>query len=395
MAFIKIHQEKAENPTALVKLCPFGAIHYDNGKLDIDSGCKMCRICIKKGGGVFEYVEEKNAPAVDKSAWRGVAVVAEQTAGAVHPITFELLGKARDLADKINHPVYCVLIGYRIADKADELLSYGADEVFVYDDPALEHFRIEPYTAVLEDFINKNLPSTVLVGGTTSGRSLAPRVAARFRTGLTADCTKLDMQPSTDLDQIRPAYGGNIMAHINTPKHRPQFATVRYKIFPIPPKREAIGKITRCSLANPQLNSAISVQKVTEKKREVGIEEAEVIVVAGRGIRKQEDLAMLEELAGLLGGKLASTRSLIEAGWVNPRCQIGLSGRTVKPKLIITCGVSGAIQFVAGMSGSELIVAINTDPNAAIFKSAHIGIHGDLYKIVPQLIEKIKLEKGQ
>lgn len=395
MAFIRIHQEKADDPAALAALCPFGAIRYGGGRLDIDAGCKMCRICIRKGGGVFEYVEEEKGPGVDKSAWRGVAVIAEQTAGAVHPVTFELIGKARELADKVSHPVYCVLIGYNVADKADELLAYGADEVFVYDDPALEHFRIEPYAAVLENFIGERRPSTVLVGGTTSGRSLAPRVAARFRTGLTADCTFLDMQPNTDLDQIRPAYGGNIMAHINTPKHRPQFATVRYKIFPIPPKRKASGRITRCPLPPEKSHSAISVVKVTEKKRETGIEEAEVIVVAGRGVRKQEDLAMLEELAGLLGGRLASTRSLIEAGWVNPRCQIGLSGRTVKPKLIITCGVSGAIQFVAGMNGSELIVAINTDPNAPIFKVAHIGIPGDLYRIVPQLIEKIKKGKGR
>ena len=203
------------------------------------------------------------------------------------------------------------------------------------------------------------------------------------------------MQPNTDLDQIRPAYGGNIMAHINTPNHRPQFATVRYKIFSIPPKGAASGRVTRRAVPPEKLASGISVVRVAEKQRETGIEEAEVLVVAGRGVRRAEDLAMLEELAGLLGGKLASTRSLTEAGWVNPRSQIGLSGRTVKPKLIITCGVSGAIQFVAGMNGSELIVAINTDPDAPIFKVAHIGVRGDLYQIVPRLIEKIKNGKGR
>ncbi|MEI3000014.1 MAG: electron transfer flavoprotein subunit alpha/FixB family protein [Victivallis sp.] len=300
MAHIRIHQEKAADPAALAALCPFGAIRSDGGKLDIDAGCKMCRICIRRGNGVFEYVEDRS-PSVDKSAWRGIAVIAEQTAGTVHPVTYELIGKARELAGKTGQAVYCVLIGHEVAEKADELLAYGADEVFVYDDPALEHFRIEPYAAVLEEFINAKHPSAVLVGGTPSGRSLAPRAAARFRTGLTADCTFLDMQPNTDLDQIRPAYGGNIMAHINTPNHRPQFATVRYKIFSIPPKGAASGRVTRRAVPPEKLASGISVVRVAEKQRETGIEEAEVLVVAGRGVRRAEDLAMLEELAGLLG----------------------------------------------------------------------------------------------
>ncbi len=389
MPYIKIHQEKAQDKARLAALCPFKSIELVNDTLSINAGCRMCRICIKKAGDVFEYVEEE-LPSVEKEKWRGIAVVAEITEGSVHPVTFELIGKARELAAKVNYPVYCLMIGYGIRDKAETILEYGADEVFVYDQPELQYFRIEPYTAVLEDFIRKVRPSSVLVGGTSTGRSLAPRAAARFRTGLTADCTSLDISENTDLDQIRPAYGGNIMAHINTPRHRPQFATVRYKIFPIPPKTEPKGKITMESIAQEKLKSAIDILEMKEKIREVGIEEAEVLVVAGRGIKKQEDLAMLQELAELLNGRLASTRSQVEAGWTDPKQQIGLSGRTVKPKLIITCGVSGAIQFVAGMNGSEHIVAINTDEKAPIFKVAHVGIVGDLYKIVPQLIEKIK-----
>ena len=389
MPYIKIHQEKAQDKARLAALCPFKSIELVNDTLSINAGCRMCRICIKKAGDVFEYVEE-DLPMVEKEKWRGIAVVAEITEGSIHPVTFELIGKARELAAKVNYPVYCLMIGYGIRDKAEMILEYGADEVFVYDQPELQYFRIEPYTAVLEDFIRKVRPSSVLVGGTSTGRSLAPRAAARFRTGLTADCTSLDISENTDLDQIRPAYGGNIMAHINTPRHRPQFATVRYKIFPIPPKTEPKGKITMESIAPEKLKSAIDILEMKEKIREVGIEEAEVLVVAGRGIKKQEDLAMLQELADLLNGRLASTRSLVEAGWTDPKQQIGLSGRTVKPKLIITCGVSGAIQFVAGMNGSGHIVAINTDEKAPIFKVAHVGIVGDLYKIVPQLIEKIK-----
>lgn len=395
MPYIKIHQDKAENKEKLAAICPFKAIELVNNELSINAGCRMCRLCVKNGGGVFEYVEERDStPAVDKNEWRGIAVVAEITEGSVHPVTFELIGKARELAAKVNYPVYCLLIGYQITDLAKKILEYGADEVFVYDLPELQYFRIEPYTAVVEDFIRKVKPSSVLVGGTVSGRSLAPRTAARFRTGLTADCTKLDMGENTDLDQIRPAYGGNIMAHINTPRHRPQFATVRYKIFSIPPKTEPKGKITVCTLEQDKLKSAIEIISMTEKAKEVGIEDAEVLVVGGRGLKKQEDLAMLEELAKLLNGRVASTRALVEAGWTDPKQQIGLSGRTVKPKLLIACGVSGAIQFVAGMNGAEHIIAINTDPNASIFKVAHVGITGDLYKIIPELIEKIKSQKA-
>ena len=395
MPYIKIHQDKAENKEKLAAICPFKAIELNNNELSINAGCRMCRLCVKNGGGVFEYVEERDStPAVDKSQWRGIAVVAEITEGAVHPVTFELIGKARELAAKVNYPVYCLMMGYQISDLAKKILEYGADEVFVYDLPELQYFRIEPYTAVVEDFIRKVKPSSVLVGGTVSGRSLAPRTAARFRTGLTADCTKLDISESTDLDQIRPAYGGNIMAHINTPRHRPQFATVRYKIFSIPPKTEPKGKITNCTLEKDKLKSAIEIISMTEKAKEVGIEDAEVLVVGGRGLKKPEDLAMLEELAKLLNGRVASTRALVEAGWTDPKQQIGLSGRTVKPKLLIACGVSGAIQFVAGMDGAEHIIAINTDPKASIFKVAHVGITGDLYKIIPELIEKIKSQKA-
>ena len=395
MAYIKINQEKAADKEALAKLCPFGAIEVKGGKLEINAGCRMCRMCIKKGGGVFELVEDEAKPAVDKSAWRGVAVVAEIDAdGALHPVALELLGKARELAAKIDHPVTALVIGSGTEAAVEKLLAYGADEVHVYDDPELKHFRIEPYANVLEDFINATHPSSVLVGGTVNGRSLAPRVAARFRTGLTADCTVLDMSPTTDLDQIRPAYGGNIMAHINTPRHRPQFATVRYKIFSIPPKGEAHGKVVKHAIGKEKLVSLIKVLERTRKSAEKGIEEAEVLVVCGRGVKKPEDIAMLEELARLLGGKVASTRAVVEAGWLEAKRQIGLSGRTVKPKLIITCGVSGAIQFVAGMNNSEYIVAINTDPKASIFKVAHVGIVGDLYKVIPELIEQIKAKKA-
>lgn len=231
----------------------------------------------------------------------------------------------------------------------------------------------------------------MLFGGTTIGRSLAPRLAARFRTGLTADCTILDIQENTDLDQIRPAFGGNIMAHINTPNHRPQFATVRYKIFNAPEKVEnPNGKITICEIEKNKLQSNIKVLETKIKNKVIGIEDAEVVVVVSRAFKKAEDIEMAEKLADLLGAQIGGTRPTIEAGWVDPRKQIGLSGRTVKPKLIITCGVSGAVQFVAGMNGSDYIIAINQDENAPIFDVAHLALIGDIYEIIPMLIEKIE-----
>ena len=392
MAQIIIHREKVSDPEQLIRLCPFGAIESVNGELTINSACRMCRNCIRRGGGAFELVEEaQSAPSADKSAWRGIAVIAEVEEGAIHPVTFELLGKAKELAAKIGQPVYALLIGAGVTPLAPRLGEYGAEEIRVYNQEEFRGFRIGPYTAAAEDFIRTVRPSAVLVGGTPAGRSLAPRLAARFRTGLTADCTSLDISASTDLDQIRPAYGGNIMAHINTPRHRPQFATVRYKIFSIPPKiSDPEPRIVKASLPPEKLVSGIEILHTELKERLRGIEDAEVIVAAGRGLRKPEDLAMLQELADLLDGRLAGTRALVEAGWIDARCQIGLSGRTVKPKLIITCGVSGAIQFVAGMNGAEKIVAVNSDPEAPIFGIAHIGIRGDLYKVVPELIDRIK-----
>lgn len=390
MPTIKINQKKAQNHDALIKLCPFNAIESSNTELQINSGCKMCRICVKKEPEIFEFIEFKQT-GVDKDLWQGIAVYIDHIEGDIHPVSFELIGKAKELAAKINQPVKCLMIGHNIKEQAHKALEYDVDEVFVYDKKELEHFKIEPYTAVLEDFINKNKPSVVLVGGTTIGRSLAPRAAARFRTGLTADCTILDIQENTDLDQIRPAFGGNIMAHINTPKHRPQFATVRYKIFSAPEKsKDYKGILTECDICTSKLDSNIEVLEIRKKEKEVSIEDAEVVIVAGRAIKKQEDMNMIYQLADSIGAQVAGTRSLIETGWLDPKRQIGLSGRTVKPELIITCGVSGAIQFVAGMNNSAFIVAINTDKNAPIFKHAHVGIVGDIYEVLPKLNENIQ-----
>ena len=391
MAKLVVNQDKITNIDELIKICPFGAMENIGGKLEINAGCKMCKICVRKGpAGAVEYVEEE-IKSVDKSQWRGVAVYVDHVEGEIHPVTLELIGKARELASKISQPVYCVFMGHDIKNKGEKLLHYGVDEVFVYDYEELKDFTIEPYTAVFEDFINRVKPTAILVGATTIGRSLAPRVAARFKTGLTADCTILDIKENTDLIQIRPAFGGNIMAQIVTPNNRPQLATVRYKVMSAPQRNtEASGKISMCEINKDKLNSNIKVLSVIPKEKEKGISDAEVIIAVGRGIKAEKDMAMIRELAELLDGEIAVTRPLIEAGWADAKRQVGLSGRTVRPKLIITCGISGAVQFTAGMNNSEFIFAINTDEKAPIFKVAHYGVVGDIYEIIPQLIEKIK-----
>lgn len=392
MPKLVVHQDKITDLTALIKLCPFGAIEEKEGKAEINAACKMCKLCVKKGPpGAVEFVEDDHAPALDKSAWAGVAVYVDHMDGEIHPVTYELIGKAKELAAVVRQPVYAFFLGHNITVAAEELLHYGVDKVFVYDDPALARFRIRPYTAAFEAFVHTVRPAAILVGATTVGRQLAPRAAARLRTGLTADCTRLEMNENTDLVQIRPAFGGNIMAQILTPNTRPQMATVRYKVMNAPLRSgDAHGEIVPCAIAPEKLACTVEVIDVMPKTPEQSIDMADVLVVAGRGVKKQEDLTMLEELAALLGGQLACTRPLAECGWVDAKRQVGLSGRTVRPRLIITCGVSGAIQFVAGMDHTETIVAINRDEKAPIFKVAHYALVGDMYEILPRLLEQVK-----
>ncbi len=394
MGSLKINQKLVtpENAEELKKICPFGAISCENGKLDISSGCKMCKMCVRKGPkGVIEFVEEEAKKGIDKSLYRGVCVYVDHKGENIHRVTYELIGKAKELAKVINHPVYALLIGSDMGDAAKRLLRYGVDKVFVYDEPSLCDFRIEPYTAVFCDFIKKVSPSSILVGATNLGRQLAPRVAARCRTGLTADCTVLEMKENTDLVQIRPAFGGNIMAQIISPNNRPQFCTVRYKVFSEPkPSDEYSGEVVKMDCESALLESAIEILDIQEKPKDVDISEADVIVAVGRGAQSEGMRAMAKELAELLGGVVACSRPLVEGNIFDAKHQIGLSGRTVKPKFILCLGISGAVQFAAGMKSSDCIVAVNQDKNAPIFDVAHYGVVGDVNEIVPKLISKIK-----
>lgn len=379
---------------SLINICPFKAIEKLGDSIDITSACKMCKICVKNSSGAISY-EEDEIIEIDKSKWRGILIYIDHLDGKIHPVSLELIGKAKELASKINHPVYALMIGDDIETSAQELRHYGVDDIFIYESKDLKHFVIEPYAAVFEDLIKRVQPSSILVGATNIGRSLAPRIAARFRTGLTADCTILDMKENTDLIQIRPAFGGNIMAQIITQNHRPQLCTVRYKIFSAPERQEIpSGEIHKFLVKEEHLDTKIKIVEVTKKEVEEDISEAEVIVAVGRALKNAKDIEIFQELADLLNGKLACTRPIIENGTLGAKKQIGLSGRTVKPKLIIACGIQGAVQFTAGMNSSDTIIAINSDESAAIFNIAHYGIVGDMYEIVPKLIENIKSGKS-
>ncbi|MHC1772409.1 MAG: FAD-binding protein [Flexilinea sp.] len=391
MAGIVVHPEKISSLLSLEEICPFGAIEiHSDGTVQINAACRLCKACVRNGpNGAFEFREEVIS-ASNKAEWQGITVYGEiRPDNRVHPVVYELLGKARELADIVGFKISLLLIGSDIRQNTMEFFHFGADKIYCFDDPILKYFDIERYTTIFESYISEQKPSVILVGGTPLGRSLAPRVAARVKTGLTADCTQLEIQPTTDLDQIRPAFGGNIMAHIRTPYHRPQFATVRYKIFSaLEPDLSRTGEIITCDL--PKGLSSRSRQIETGIKPKVrNIEDMDVLVVAGRGIRKKEDLELLRRLAYRLGGELACTRPLIESGWLDARKQIGLSGRTVKPKLLIACGISGSVQFAAGMKSSEIIISINIDPEAAINQIANIAIIGDLYTVIPALLEKL------
>ena len=389
-----VTKEKAEE---LIKLCPFGAIDYKDGKLDVNAACKTCGICARKGPeGVMKLIEVEEGPKINKDEWRGIAVFMELEQENVHPVSFELIGKAKELAAVINHPVYAILIGDKkqVEEYSDLILEYGVDKVFIYEDNRYKDFNVELHARCVEDFVEKIKPSVILYGGTPLGRSFAPRIASHFRTGLTADCTRLGMKENTDLIQVRPAFDGNVMAQIICTNTRPQMATVRYKIFKMPDKVKPFGEKVFMETKDIDFTTAIKLIDIKEKEKIVDISEANVLVAVGRPFKSEEDFAMAEELADLLGGVVACSRPLVESGLKDAKFQIGLSGKTVAPKLIITLGISGAVQFVAGMNGSEQIIAINSDPNASIFDVAHYGIVGDVFEIVPKLIANIKKERG-
>lgn len=394
MEFLKFDSEACTLCGKCVNVCPFGALTIEKDGIAVGESCRMCGLCVRKCPEKAIHFEQK-ANEVNKEEWKDFLIFAEQEQGKIHPVVFELIGEARKMAPKVGYQVNCVIVGGEgTAENASLLLEYGVNKVFIYEHPELSWFRADCYTDVVADCIAEIKPSSVLIGGTELGRSLAPRLSTRFHTGLTADCTQLDIKPNTDMIQIRPAFGGNIMAQIAISRSRPQFATVRYRVMEKAPRVEKIeGELVHREVTKEMATSSIQILKAEVLEKKKSLEEEDIIVVAGRGARNESGVALCRELADALGGQLAFTRPMVENGFGDTAHQIGLSGRTVRPKLIITCGVSGAIQFTSCMNGSECIVAINDNPNAQIFKTAHYCIVDDLFQVVPKLTELVRNRK--
>lgn len=394
MEFLKFDAEACTLCGKCVNVCPFGALTIEKDGIEVGETCRMCGLCVRKCPEKAIHFEQK-ANEVNKEEWKDFLIFAEQEQGKIHPVVFELIGEARKMAPKVGYKVNCVIVGGEgTAENARLLLEYGVNQVFIYEHPELTWFRADCYTDVVADCIAELKPSSVLIGGTELGRSLAPRLSTRFHTGLTADCTQLDIKPNTDMVQIRPAFGGNIMAQIAISRSRPQFATVRYRVMEKAPRVEkAEGELVHREVTKAMVTSSIQILKAEVLEKKKSLEEEDIIVVAGRGARNESGVALCRELADALGGQLAFTRPMVENGFGDTAHQIGLSGRTVRPKLIITCGVSGAIQFTSCMNGSDCIVAINDNPNAQIFKTAHYCIVDDLFQVVPKLTELVRNRK--
>lgn len=328
--------------------------------------------------------------------YKGVFVFVEQREGEVQRVSLELIGKGREIAEKLGETVTAVVLGNNIADKTKSLIHHGADEVLYVDNAALDIYMTEPYTKALTEVINTKKPGIFLIGATAIGRDLAPRVSARVHTGLTADCTSLDIDDETrNLLMTRPAFGGNIMATIICPDHRPQMSTVRpgvMQLFEKDEAREGNVEEVKVAFAKEDMNVEI-LEVVKETKQKINIEEAKILVSGGRGIGKAESFEVLKELAAGLDGQVSASRAVVDAGWIDRDHQVGQTGKTVRPDLYIACGISGAIQHLAGMEESEFIVAINKDAGAPIFEVADIGIVGDLNKVVPALIDELTAAK--
>ncbi|MFB3881824.1 MAG: FAD-binding protein [Armatimonadota bacterium] len=377
-----------------LRACPYGAIEIIEGKARFNDNCTQCGACASacKFGAIV--LETSYTPDVDVTQYRGVWVIAEHLHGAFRRGTLELLGEGRRLADKLGVELSAVLFGDGVEEMTKDLFAYGADKVYLAQDPVLANYRTGPYTDVLAGLINQHKPEIVLISATPQGRDLAPRVAARLSAGLTADCTGLDIDESERLlVQTRPAFGGNLMATIVSRHARPQMATVRPGVMKaLEPDPSRTGEIVNVPVHLDERSMLTRIVEIVqlETDGQVNLQDAEIIVSGGRGLGKPENFALIRELAEALGGAVGASRAAVDAGWIPAYHQVGQTGRTVQPKLYIACGISGAVQHLAGMSSADCIIAINKDPAAPIFNIATYSIVGDLFEIVPRLTRKLK-----
>ena len=392
---LNIDIEKCTGCANCVPVCPFGLLEVVDGKVKVKEGCNLCGACVETCAFDALKIEEAPkaaAPSIDEH--HGVWVFTEQRNSKLRGVGYELIAKGRELADILKTDLAAVCLGHNVSE-VNQLIAAGADKVYSVDGEELASNLEDQYTQQFVELVKKYKPEIVLAGATALGRSFIPRVAAIINTGLTADCTGLDIDPEKKLLlQTRPTFGGNIMATIICPNKRPQMSTVRPRVF----KRGAIdsnrkGEIIKLDFEKERITSRTRllhfVEDITEK---IKLEDADIIVSGGRGLGKAENFKLIEELAGCLGAAVGASRATVDAGWIPYSHQVGQTGKTVCPKLYVACGISGAVQHLAGMQTSDCIVAINSDPNAPIFEVANIGVVGDLFKVIPLLVEKLKKE---
>jgi len=391
---IQIDIDKCVGCGDCVPACPFGLMELVDEKVQIKEGCTLCGACREACSYDAITIEDVAEPVAINDSQRGIWVFAEQREGKVKSVTYELLSKGRKLADTLGTELSAVCFGYNI-NEVEQLTAYGADKVYLVDTPVSAGFPEDLYARKLVELIEQYKPEIVIAGATPLGRSFAPRVAALLRTGLTADCTELEIDTEKRLLlQTRPTFGGNLMATIICQAKRPQMSTVRPRVFKKnEPDKTRKGQIINVDFGKEGITSKTKLLNFVEELTEtVKLEDADVIVSGGRGLGKPENFGLIEELAKVMGAAMGSSRPPVDEGWIPYSHQVGQTGKTVCPRLYIACGISGAVQHLAGMQTSDIIVAINDDPNAPIFEVATYGIVGDLFQVVPMLVDRMKSE---
>ena len=391
MTGLIIHQDKCVGCGLCVKACAADALSIQNKKAVVSEACILCGMCLDSCPFKAISIEKEVVPAEDLASYQGIWIFAEQHQGKVLPVVYELLGKGQTLAAQKGCKLTALLFGRDVRQEADALIAYGADEVLLCEHNNLEAQLDEHYIELLDQLILERKPEILLFGATGFGRSIAPRIAARRRTGLTADCTLLEIDPVNGLlNQTRPAFGGNLMATIICPSHRPQMATVRPGIMqPQLLGSDHTGEIILADYPAPKDVSTTLLEEVIAAHKNT-IADAEIILSAGKGIGAQKNMALVKQLADLMGGVVGVSRPLVDLGWSEYQNQVGQTGSTVAPKLLITFGISGAIQHLAGISGAKTIIAVNTDPDAPIFSVAHYKVVGDCVEILKAMIAQLE-----